>query len=552
MYCIYSVGIEHKTKILFLFNTFQLSPIERYAMRFVEETGGSWTEQLRCAEAEIEQQKREWEANRLAALRKEEEDAKRALEEEENQLLTYSGVDARNQVNNNKSKKSVNRSLVRNKSVTNNARRRQSEIVKSNRRQSRNQTPRRGSPQSKRKSLPATTIQSPKKRKIEETRPTRNRSITTTPRSIPKRSCRQTNNSRSETMTDNDNDNNDVSSDGGNASSNESKKATSESLVHSDDDSLDECSLDVMYDEQQSESNSVQAPSSSGVDNDKSDSSDNDSETAENGSEQNGKQCVSVLKSVSAEKRRESLTNRLDINSPRTRSRGTVKLNLWALDDSPILPSFGGRSKRNQNKPNDLHDKSVSETKNTRSRSNSPTDSTKKSNDKRSRSKSQSIERDESVISTSNRSRSNSLSNDLDGNATDTSTNHLAENEPIVCIKRCRSTSQDNVNQDSKLTTNTAITNDRRKTIAVIKLAQIKDGLDGCSKPLKAKRPPKKVVVKNGKSSSTLDSWLSSSKSAKIVLNKDDDAITKHLTEIATRTRRASTLKINVENNGPS
>lgn len=37
-------------------------------------------------------------------------------------------------------------------------------------------------------------------------------------------------------------------------------------------------------------------------------------------------------------KRTRLVTNKLDHNSPRTRSRGTVKINLWTLDVSPILP----------------------------------------------------------------------------------------------------------------------------------------------------------------------------------------------------------------------
>lgn len=499
-------------------------------MRFVEETGGSWTEQLRCAEAEIEQQRREWEANRLAALRKEEEDAKRA-EEEENQLLTYSGADARNQVNN-KSKKPVNRNLGRNKRLTN--MRRQNDIVKSNRR-SNNETPSRRS-QSNRRSQSATL--SPKKRKIEETSAAKNQTVPS--RSIPKRLCRQTNNSRSET-TDNEND---VSSDGGNASSNESKKGTSDSFVDSDENSLDVCSLDVMYDEQQSESNSNQASASPAVDNEKSDNSDNNSNNAESDSDINGKE--SNDKQESGDKRGTTSTNRLDINSPRTRSRGTVKLDLWSLDDSPILPSFGGRSKRNQTKSlsNDLNE-TIVQLKSTCSRSNSPSvksngndESTVRS--RRNRSKSQSNERID-------RSRSKSLSNDVDGNATDGSKNHLTEelNESSLVATTPR-TGLDEYKSNHK------VTQDRRNTITVMKLAQIKDGLDG-SRPLKAKRPAvaKKTTPKNGKSSSTLDSWLSSSKSAKIVLNKDDDAIAKHLTEMARRTRRASTLKLNSEN-GPS
>ncbi|XP_037816114.1 helicase domino isoform X2 [Lucilia sericata] len=75
----------------------QLSPIERYAMRFVEETGAAWTaEQLRAAEAELEAQKREWEANRLAALQKEAELLKQ--EESAEEPLTYSRKDATNQI----------------------------------------------------------------------------------------------------------------------------------------------------------------------------------------------------------------------------------------------------------------------------------------------------------------------------------------------------------------------------------------------------------------------------------------------------------------------
>ncbi|XP_055631475.1 helicase domino isoform X2 [Toxorhynchites rutilus septentrionalis] len=76
----------------------QLSPIERYAMRFVEDTEGTWTAvQLKAVEAEIEQQKREWEANRLAQQKREEE-AARKQEAEESELLTFSREDANNQI----------------------------------------------------------------------------------------------------------------------------------------------------------------------------------------------------------------------------------------------------------------------------------------------------------------------------------------------------------------------------------------------------------------------------------------------------------------------
>uniref|UniRef100_A0A1B6KGE4 Helicase C-terminal domain-containing protein n=1 Tax=Graphocephala atropunctata TaxID=36148 RepID=A0A1B6KGE4_9HEMI len=79
----------------------QLSGIERYAMKFIEETEAVWSaEQLAAAEAEIEHQKREWEEERLTALRLQEEEEERAAVEASEELLTYSREDAQNQVNN--------------------------------------------------------------------------------------------------------------------------------------------------------------------------------------------------------------------------------------------------------------------------------------------------------------------------------------------------------------------------------------------------------------------------------------------------------------------
>uniref|UniRef100_A0A182PG61 Helicase domino n=1 Tax=Anopheles epiroticus TaxID=199890 RepID=A0A182PG61_9DIPT len=77
----------------------QLSPVERYAMRFVEDTEGTWTAvQLKAVEQEIEQQKRDWEANRLAEQRRNEEAARKREAEEHADLLTFSREDAKNQV----------------------------------------------------------------------------------------------------------------------------------------------------------------------------------------------------------------------------------------------------------------------------------------------------------------------------------------------------------------------------------------------------------------------------------------------------------------------
>nr|CAI5852471.1 unnamed protein product [Callosobruchus analis] len=78
----------------------KLSPIEKYAMKFIEATESAWSaEQLAAAEREIEEQKRVWEKNRLAAMREEEERRARELEEESD-IITYSREDAANQVSN--------------------------------------------------------------------------------------------------------------------------------------------------------------------------------------------------------------------------------------------------------------------------------------------------------------------------------------------------------------------------------------------------------------------------------------------------------------------
>ncbi|XP_073971581.1 domino helicase isoform X3 [Rhodnius prolixus] len=85
----------------------QLSGVEKYAMRFVEETETVWSaEQLAAAEAEIEQQKREWEQGRLAALRIDQDELisgkgghhLESTGDINDDSITYSGLDARNQI----------------------------------------------------------------------------------------------------------------------------------------------------------------------------------------------------------------------------------------------------------------------------------------------------------------------------------------------------------------------------------------------------------------------------------------------------------------------
>lgn len=69
-------------------------------MTFVEETDSWSAKQLAEAEAEIERQKKDWEMNRLAAAREQEERRQRMADDEP--LLTYSREDANTQVNSSK------------------------------------------------------------------------------------------------------------------------------------------------------------------------------------------------------------------------------------------------------------------------------------------------------------------------------------------------------------------------------------------------------------------------------------------------------------------
>ena len=76
----------------------QLNGVERYAMTFLEQTDSWSAKQLAEAEAEIERQKRDWEMNRQANAR-EEEQRRRSLLDDPEPMLTYSREDASNQVN---------------------------------------------------------------------------------------------------------------------------------------------------------------------------------------------------------------------------------------------------------------------------------------------------------------------------------------------------------------------------------------------------------------------------------------------------------------------
>ncbi|XP_058805344.1 helicase domino isoform X2 [Phymastichus coffea] len=225
----------------------QLTPVERYAMRFVENSDGNFSAAvLAAAERELEEQKKEWELDRLRAMREEEERQARMTDDDENPL-TFSREDAQNQVNT-----SVKRSVGR---------------------------PPRG-------------------------RRGRGRPICIDRRRFnPGRrpnACREVEEDEA-VSTESDNE----------------SETSSVSISDSENDNVDAAASDGTGSE--SESDQSNKKEDGWEDNDQ---------------DEGGKKKVS-FKNVLLDKNKR---NHVDINSPRTRSRGDVKIDLWTLDVNPLLP----------------------------------------------------------------------------------------------------------------------------------------------------------------------------------------------------------------------
>ncbi|XP_043258591.1 helicase domino isoform X2 [Colletes gigas] len=223
----------------------QLTPIERYAMKFVEESEGAFSAaQLAAAERELEEQKKEWELDRLRALREEEERQMRLVDDDE-KPLTFGREDAQNQVNSaSNSKKLVSKRL-------------------------------------------------PPSRRRRRSRRNNSKSA-------------QESDSESETTT-------------------ESESESQEDVV---EDSLDE------------ESSHTESQSQGGEDEEEEEEEEDEEEEEE---EEANDQKNSERGGYRKRKNRSNKSfsqNHFDLNSPRTRSRGNVKINLWTLDVSPILPGI--------------------------------------------------------------------------------------------------------------------------------------------------------------------------------------------------------------------
>lgn len=332
------------------FKSEQLNPIELYAMRFVEETGGSWTaEQLRAAEAEIEQQKREWEANRLAAIKKEEEDEKRAADEDE--MLTYSREDAQNQVNNNKfcKRNPVNRRLLKVKQSDRHG------IVKSKKvkgkmtsKQIRTVTQKTFGPRralrnnSKPISSLAQSSSSSNKTQASGTKGTSMVRVNTRSKKQPRRSDDANVSSDDEPLIQ-PNKNNGISKNHTKLLKNDNDTTAEHSECseqqHSEDFVDSECSLDVMVDSTDPQESDEEMASD--VDNDNNESALVQSDLSVISFDETHADAVKENSLNSSHKNNLDKNHTIDVNSPRsTRSHGRIKINLWTLDESQNLPEL--------------------------------------------------------------------------------------------------------------------------------------------------------------------------------------------------------------------
>lgn len=311
-------------------------------MKFVEDTGANWAAvQLRAVEMEIEQQKREWEEKRQIQ-RQQEELEKQRTEKEDNEMLTYSREDAMNKVN----IRSKNKSQVLGKRKIENA---NLSPPKANSGQGKKsngtEVVQNGIASEKEinkilKTPPKKFVESPATAARRNTRKNANRSLlaeearptpTITARATSRKSDRSTSiHSIKSTAR---------------STSESTSRSTADSLSHktatttTPDDSDSECSLDVMIDSNDvndSDSNSNQQSAAAVKERSHFDSTSQDDDTLLN--DDSTMTDETTIEKMSKSFKESTESGSKITSSPRTRSRGTVNVNLWTLDESPIQP----------------------------------------------------------------------------------------------------------------------------------------------------------------------------------------------------------------------
>lgn len=323
-------------------------------MKFVENTGANWAAvQIRAVEMEIEQQKREWEEKRLLQ-RQQEELEKQRLEKEENEVLTYSREDALNKVNIKPKMKSQMLGKRKSGHSTNSEHSGKklngTEVTRNG---ISNDIPHKSG---KFETSSIKVLANPVRRN------TRN-SVTRPDEAIPIR----VRNRRSSVAARKSDRSSSMHSAKSNvrSTSESTSRSNADSTSHrtntrTPDDSDSECSLDVMID-----SNDVNdSDSNSNAGNLKMRarfaSSSQDDETLQN--DDSTMTDDTTLEQMSR-KSNDSQAFSKDHSSPRTtRSRGTIALNLWTLDESPIMaPKRQKLSSRNSSDVKSTEEKQLRE-----------------------------------------------------------------------------------------------------------------------------------------------------------------------------------------------
>lgn len=333
----------------------QLSPIERYALNFVEATGDVWTaENLRMAEAELEAQKKEWEANRLAAIQKQEEELQKLeqvendggdeYESDEDVMLTYSREDATNQVN----KKSNKLPIMRSKKIIINKRlakvkEQDAKAIRQQNKQSQISRKKKVALPSKRPLRKRPNVISSSKSKTSNGKDSKKRKIDISNRRVTRSSPTKSSPNKSSDKKDLSNSTNSEGDDEEESENETSSLKNGKSIENSnvsdeDETTMTECSLDVMLHDTTTNSTNCNKSDSENLSSKETHFSDYD--------EKDG------------DPLHKNKLNILDVNSPRTRSRGSVKINLWTLDESPILPPSRGvvHNKKDSSNADDVNE----------------------------------------------------------------------------------------------------------------------------------------------------------------------------------------------------
>lgn len=316
--------------------------MEKYAMKFVEDTGSNWTAvQLKAVEMEIEQQKREWEEKRLIQSQQEQLEKQRS-ELEENETLTYSRQDSLNKVNirtkknspliNKRKLESVKDSeRVNEKGKTSNGTESGIQNGMSKDMDSKGKLVAKAS-MSVEASARRHTRNVANRSTYEDSFSVKTRAQITTPtggRVASRKSGRSVsvNSMKSQARSASESTSRSIA---------DSTSQPTSTMTATPDESDSECSLDVMIDSNDVNDSDSNSNLNTGNTKERSrfDSTSPDEETLQNDES-------TLRDETTVEKMTKSLTGVDEegkiTSSPRTRSRGTVKINLWTLDESPIM-----------------------------------------------------------------------------------------------------------------------------------------------------------------------------------------------------------------------